>query len=355
MFAARKIDGEDPMVVHYLRIAYGVVQALCVLAVLYTYFQASGIAAKFINRIVYVPPPPTPFQDATATGKKYTETNWGNHVLSTARSLVGSTLFGVCLTVGLHYYKGMVVGLAIQTVMGPLNLAENPLIKALFLGSGKITPEDKLFDEKSADELTPDDEVVDASGNPLVRNNSTNNNNGTIANKAADNNNNKASAGAETDSKPPTMMSLEEVMLDTWDAGDSANITNLMSTLTAQNCNHQTKVDKWTPLMILSGLGAVKGTASAIRQAITMGANAAITDKEGWNALHWAAFHGSPQAAKELVKDISLLDSTDKEGMTPLETAKKENNNEVVKVLEEAEAAAEKEQSEDNEGLRKRK
>ena len=149
------------------------------------------------------------------------------------------------------------------------------------------------------------------------------------------------------------MMSLEEVMLDTWDAGDSANITNLMAALTEKNCNHQTKEDKWTPLMILSGLGAVKGTASAIRQAINLGANPAITDKEGWNALHWAAFHGSPQAAKELVKDITLLDATDKEGITPLETAKKENNTEVFKVLEEAEAASEKKEEED--GLRKRK
>lgn len=261
--------------------------------------------------------------------------------MSTARSLLGSTLFGVCLTVGLHIYKGMVVGLAIQTVMGPLNLGENPLIKALFLGKGTIAPEDKLFDEKTSNELTADDEVVDESGNPLVRNNTSGK---ASANKAA----------ADKDKKQPAMMSLEEVMLDTWDAGDSANITNLMAALTAQNCNHQTKEDKWTPLMILSGLGAVKGTASAIRQAINLGANPAVTDKEGWNALHWAAFHGSPQAARELVKDITLLEATDKEGITPLETAKKENNNEVTKVLEEAEAAAEK-TDDGAEGLRKRK
>lgn len=246
------------------------------------------------------------------------------------------------MTVGLHIYKGMVVGLAIQTVMGPLNLAENPIIKCLFLGPGSIAPEHRLFDEKTNDELTQDDEVVDESGNPLVRNNN-NSSNKPIA----------AAAKADKDKKAPAMMSLEEVMLDTWDAGDSANITNLMAALTEKNCNHQTKEDKWTPLMILSGLGAVKGTASAIRQAINLGANPAITDKEGWNALHWAAFHGSPQAAKELVKDITLLDATDKEGITPLETAKKENNTEVFKVLEEAEAASEKKEEED--GLRKRK
>ncbi|CAB9503739.1 Phosphate transport (Pho88) [Seminavis robusta] len=349
MFAARKLDGEDPMVVNYLRIAYGVMQGLCVLVVLYTYLKATAAAAQYTNHIVYVPPAPTPFQDPNATKKKYTETNYGAHVLSAARSLLGSTLFGVCMTVGLHIYKGMVVGLAIQTVMGPLNLAENPLIKALLLGTGKIDPADKLFDEKSASELTPDDEVVDESGNPLVRNNIS-----ALSNSATG----KKTAAAKKDSgkegeTASTMMTLEEVMLDTWDSGDSADISNLMSALTEQNCNTQSSDDKWTPLMVLAGLGAVKGTASAIRQAIQLGANPAMTDKEGWSALHWAAFHGSPEAARELVKDISLLDATDKEGLTPLEIAKKENNNVVVKVLEEAEAAAEK--SEDADGLRKRK
>ena len=251
------------------------------------------------------------------------------------------------MTVGLHIYKGMVVGLAMQAIMGPLNLAENPLVKALFLGSGTISPDDKLFDEKSASELTADDEVVDASGNPLVRN-ANSEKDGTKAIKAA------ASGGAKNNNKTESkMMSLEEVMLDTWDSGDKADISNLMSALTKQNCNHQTKEDQWTALMILSGLGQVKGTASAIRQAIKLGANPAISDKEGWNALHWAAFHGSPEAAKELAKDKSLLEASDKEGLTPLETAKKENNNEVVKALEEAEAAAAT--SEDADGMRKRK
>ena len=59
MFAARKLDGEDPMVVYYLRIAYGVCQSLCVMAVLYTYFQANSASAKYPNRIIYVPPAAT--------------------------------------------------------------------------------------------------------------------------------------------------------------------------------------------------------------------------------------------------------------------------------------------------------
>jgi len=42
MLAARKLDAEDPKIVHYLRIAYGSMQTICVLVVLYTYMKASS-------------------------------------------------------------------------------------------------------------------------------------------------------------------------------------------------------------------------------------------------------------------------------------------------------------------------
>ena len=234
-------------------------------------------------------------------------------MLQTARSLLGSTLFGIALTVGLHYYKGMVIGLAIQTVMAPLNLIENALVKALLLGNGSIRLQDKLFEEKTAAELTADDEVVDESGNPVVRN---------------------LTQQSNADGTPKK--SLEDVLLDTWDSGAKADLAVLMSVLNKKNCNFQTSQDHWTALMILSGLGGAKGTASAIRQVKEMGGNPAMVDKEGWNALHWAAFHGSAIAAKELRKETNLLTVKDKEGYTPIDMARKENNEEVAVLFEEA-------------------
>jgi len=202
----------------------------------------------------------------------------------------------------------MVIGLAIQTVMAPLNLIENPLVKAILLGNG-IRVQDKLFEEKTAAELTADDEVVDESGNPVVR---------------------------TTTLKDDSKKSLEDVLLDTWDSGAKADLTVLMSVLNKKNCNYQTSQDHWTALMILSGLGAAKGTASAIRQVQEMGGNPAMVDKEGWNSLHWAAFHGSVAAARELRKETNLLTVKDKEGYTPVDMARKENNEEVAVLFEEA-------------------
>lgn len=326
MLAARKLDAEDPSQVFWLRVAYGTIQVICVLIVAYTYIRAAAIASKAPDGIIYVPPAPQPFADPNAK-KKYTEVNFGAHVLSTARSLLGSTLFGICMTVGLHWYKGMIVGLAIQTIMGPMSLVENPLVKALLLGNG-IKPEGKIFDEKTASELTPEDEVVDESGNPVAR------------------------AGSAVAAAPT---SFEDVLLDTWDAGNKADVGAFMAAVNKKNCNFRSKESGWTPLMVLAGLNA-KGTASAIRQVKELGGNPAIVDVEGWNALHWASFHGSIEAAKELVKDTELLSVKDKEGKVPLDMAKAEGNEEVAKFLEICtETAASGPKANSDAGLRKRK
>lgn len=232
------------------------------------------------------------------------------------------------MTLGLHWYKGMLVGLAIQTIMSPLNLLENPLVKALILGNG-IRPENKIFEEKTASELTAEDEIVDESGNPVAR-----------------------AAGGGTISNTS---SFEELMLDTWDAGNKADVGAFMAAVTKKNCNFKSKENGWTPLMILSGLNA-KGTASAIRQVKELGGNPAIVDVEGWNSLHWAAFHGSIEAAKELVKDTALLSVKDKEGKLPLDMAKAEGNEDVAKFLEICtETAATSTKSNSDAGIRKRK
>ena len=272
-----------------------------------------------------------PFADPNAK-KKYTEVHYAAHILSSARSLVGSTLFGLAMTVGLHWYKGMAMGLAIQTVMGPLNLYENPLVKALLFGNG-FKPEDRIFEEKTTNELTDEDEIVDESGN-------------TIARQLGDGTPATAGAGGTT---------FEELLLDTWDAGNKADVATFMGAVTKKNCNFRTKDNGWTPLMVLAGLNA-KGTASAIRQVKELGGNPAIVDAEGWNALHWAAFHGSIDAAKELVKDAHLLSTKDKEGKLPLDMAKLEGNEDVAKFLESVSAGdGSTSNNSKADGIRKRK
>lgn len=73
-----------------------------------------------------------------------------------------------------------------------------------------------------------------------------------------------------------------------------------------------------------------------------MGANVALADKEGWTALHWAAFHGQVDAASELCNESKLLTVKDKEGNTPIETARKEGNVAVAEIYEKAQGESKK-------------
>merc|ERR1712183_870748 len=151
-----------------------------------------------------------------------------------------------------------------------------------------------------------------------------------------DNNNKNAKKQApSTTNKPSPEDEFETLLLDTWDVGNKADVATFVSSITAKNCNNRTKENGWTPLMILAGLDA-DGTVNAIEKVIEMGGNPAITDNEGWNALHWSAFHGSKTAAAELMKhDPSLLDAPDREGKNAFDTAKAEGNKDVAKFFDE--------------------
>jgi Phosphate transport (Pho88) len=61
MLLARQINGDDPIMVQYIRMAYGIVQCICLAAIIYVYVAVSGISAGSGNpdyhRVVYIPAP----------------------------------------------------------------------------------------------------------------------------------------------------------------------------------------------------------------------------------------------------------------------------------------------------------
>jgi hypothetical protein len=98
------------------------------------------------------------------------------------------------------------------------------------------------------------DEVVDERGNPVVI-------------RSVIGNSNRNGTAALTSTATSTNKSLEDVMLDTWDQGSQANLSELLSLLNSDNVNTQLKAEGWTPLMIVSGLKC-DGDVAAIRQLI---------------------------------------------------------------------------------------
>ena len=128
--------------------------------------------------------------------------------------------------------------------------------------------EKRIFGEKLREEISDTDEVTDAEGNAIVLK--------------------KEIAPAGKKDSSSSKKSFEDVLLDTWDLGADADIKPLMSMLNKKNVNYATKENGWTPIMIMSGLGA-KSAIGAMRQLKSIGANPEQVDKEGWNALHWVS------------------------------------------------------------------
>jgi hypothetical protein len=332
MFAARKLDGNDPNIVFLLRCSYFTVQFFIVLSSIYIYMTAKKIAAnkKLKDLLIYVPPPPSPLADPNAKSQ-YKQVTFGEHAVATARQLLSSTLMGILMTTGLHWYKGMIVGLAMQSVMGPLNLFDNKLAKGILLGGKTDGSEEsiksrRLFGEKYREELTKDDEIVDAEGKIIV-----------LSKKDLKAAASATAAASSDDKKKSEGVSFEDLLLDTWDDGNKADIGPLLKALNKSNANFKTSENGWTPLMVVAALGAPKCD-DAIDTLKQLGANASIVDNEGWNALHWAAFHGSASGAKKILEVFGkngLENVEDKEGKTPLKHAQDEDNKDVAKVIEE--------------------
>lgn len=347
MYYSRGLDSEDTDLVFKLRASfYSIHVVLLSLGVILYFYTATFLTTKEAKNKVYAAIAASPF--APDAKKKYNEVNYGDHVWSAFKSMMGGTCFHIVLQTGLFWYKGTIGGLFIQSIMAPINFLENPLTKFFFFG------DKNAFDTKKKEELTDEDVIVDAEGNPL-------DGNGTTSMTAQSN--------QESTALMPEKKTFEDVMLDTWDLGAEADIKLLMAEITTENINFKTGESSWTPIMIMAGLG-VKETATALKKMKELGADPSMVDAEGWNALHWSAFHGSAAAAEVLLASaaadggfdgvsIGLHLVKDKEGKTALEHAEAEDNLDVFKIIEAslsntADFAAGEETISD-EGLRKRK
>lgn len=83
-------------------------------------------------------------------------------------------------------------------------------------------------------------------------------------------------------------------------------------------------------------MGNPLGDVSCILKFLQAGADLNLKDDQGWNCLHWAAYHSNVAAVEVLLEKwdvttvMKLLVDKNEDGLTPLELAKKENQNDFV-------------------------
>jgi hypothetical protein len=372
MLYARTLDSEDANTVFILRAAYGVVQVLCLLAVVYARFVAQSSTTGGAMK-VWIPGAKGMF-DLPTSPKKYTsKASLSGAFSDKIEEAIRSMGMSVLMTCGLHYYKGMVMGLGIQVVMGPFGVWENAVVmhyikQGLGMGGKGSVEDSKLLGEIMDKDLTAEQRNwIDAEGvltiTPPAEGEVVAELTAEETEKAkASLKKQKAKAIASTSDDDKNKV-LDELILDTWDAGSKANpdgekLVSYMKDKGSKTVNYQTSESGWTALMIMSGLHSEQAVSlDSIKRLKKAGANLSALDQEGWSAIHWAAFHSSVTGMKALIEVYSEAEVTkclsvkDKEGKNPLELAVEEKNTEVEDVIR----SLLSEESGDKDGLRQRK
>ena len=82
-------------------------------------------------------------------------------------------------------------------------------------------------------------------------------------------------------------------------------------------------------------MGNPLGDMKTVGTLLQLGADPLLQDGEGWNALHWAAFHSNVGAVEVMMESASasvlrMLVQKNKQGQTPIELAEKEQQEDFV-------------------------
>ncbi|KAF0689776.1 Aste57867_18795 [Aphanomyces stellatus] len=309
MFLMGKIDFENKLILNSARIAFFSVQVISILLGLYA---KSKIEAKPDNRKIFVPTPKSPL-DTSTENSPLTETTYHAHELAKVKEFIQQTAIGACISSFIHIQFGVNQVVVIQSVMGPLNLFDNAILKKHVFGIGGPRYWDEKLEGEPLD-AQPHPDAIDAPADAVAAP--------------------KKKGGKKSAAAP----SFGDAIKHAWDMGVEADFDKLVSLLKTDAEGIKTKTtDGWTALMV--ACGSPIDTEDVIKQLVTLGCPVRAADNDGWTALHWCAFHGCPEAAQVLLAAVSkddaafLVAAKDSQGRTPLEVASEESNGDVAEVL----------------------
>lgn len=320
-----KVDFENPSILMYARMTFALMQ---VVQGLLAFYARRKIEHEQDERIIHVPEPMTPFNNTATTGtpRKYTQTTYLAHETGKAREFMQQCMIGALISSFLHFQFGVKQVVLIQSVMIPMNLYENALIRTVLFGRGSK----RIWDEKL------DGESLTAASDPA-----------------------SSSMKSSSGRKKSLPKDPEAAIIHTWDEAANGDFEGLWSRISDEP-NTATGKDQWTALMI--ACGSPVDTSDFLEKMLrSERLNVSQQDADGWTALHWAAFHGRPQAAKLLLSNVSdsvgktLMDCKDHQGKTAFDIATEEDSMDVISVLNETQWSVIESTDVPSDGLRKRK
>lgn len=276
------------------------------LILVYIYIR-NKVIEKNNRQKIYLPPVVMPFAPPDAETARPKETNYLEHELEQVQTLTRSTLMGLAMTSFMHWKMGVKPVLLLQSIMGPMNLVDNGLVKKYLMGSTERVWGEWL-DGEDGNERVPLREQPEGKEDKAGDEDDTSGVHG------------GASAVAATEAKAKLM---EKVLDHVFNKEASCEV--LIKMLTKENVNYMTKAEKYSPLTVLCSRPDV--TEEQVKKALYLGAHKFHRDDDGCTALHWAAMKGVVAAAEVLTsgsnKDVEkLLGMEDGDKKTPLDLAK---------------------------------
>ncbi|CCI46761.1 unnamed protein product [Albugo candida] len=294
-----RVDFENMLILNSARIAFFSVQTISLLLGLYIRHL---IKVRNDRQSIFVPSATSPL-DATPNYDQMNETTYFDHENAKVNEFLKQTCIGALISSVIHFKFGVNQVVVIQSVMAPLNLYDNPLVKKYILRSSTI----RIWNELLHGE-TPQQAKEAICGGV---------------------------AASSSEKKALKDLGPAEAISKTFSLEENADYDALFEVV-KDDLNAKTSEDGWTALMV--ACSSPVDTSQFIKRMVNQGADVLATDNDGWTALHWSAFHGRPEAAETLLKIAEtnvikkLIEMKAIDGRTAESIAEEEGNNEIVDI-----------------------
>lgn len=317
-FQKLEITGASPFML-YLRVAYGIVLFfhLSILALIYTRVTTTDDETEIYTQ---------PLEDKKSlmgskdNTKPFEKTTYRKVETALINQTLYQEIFGAVISMFLHFYLEFTAIPLMQCLMLPTNLWDNLLFKihvrGMVGGSGVPRKKARAFKERyPGEDLT------------------------TVAD-----------LNKKTEEMRECRAAMTRAMEACWEAkkedeGVQEMHEDMIECIEDVGINYKLKEDGRTVVMQIAGTTTLKpGKADTmmgvlLKMTKPTAPKLFIKDRDGWTAIHWAAFHGNAGTLSQLLKHDTEMCSVickwkDSEGFTPLGLATDQNNSDCVKVLE---------------------
>lgn len=309
MWVMGKINFEEGNILLYARIAFFTAQLLQAVLALYIKMQVVNTADKRTKILVPEAKPPsfnlTPPEERESV--PMTETTYYDHESAKVKELLTQCVMGVCISSFIHFKFGVNQVVVMQSVMIPLNLFDQPLFRKYILRS------ERVWEEQTPGEITQTKKQQ--------------------VNKASE----KGLPSSESLDSFEPVLDAKGAITNAWDYPTLEN-ANLLFQMVKDTPNVVSKDDGWTALMVLAAMPI--DTTSMIKQLLQQeNIQVELTDNDGWNVLHWCAYHNSPKSAQVILSTLekprlkALCTQSSRDGKSPIELAQEQKNDSMVMIL----------------------